>query len=476
MDAKNNIFRAQLAGIAVKHLNDVAEASKNLALNAQAKLMEKALAELDGVRAWLDDPSKLLGSPATKHGELAEIFEVQVRNARSIIDGLAATATFEGTSRTGAVDYFIDGQAFQSKFCKEIPDGLQAFVKHMEKYPEVTRTGGLMFPADKYELVLKVINSKPEPGKEDSTRIAIVKWVTQIEEIAGRKFEEAVRPSISTYSEVQLGVADQTVDSHEFDIEDRNSEHVERIEMEHGPSWAGAAQAAALAGTVSGVITTGMAIYNKTKEGKSLFRGEFTTEDWKDVGWAGTKGFGAGAVSGGAIYGLTNYAGMAAPFAASVVSAAKGLSTLTSEYMAGNIELSEYFDLGMCICAEAAVVGVATAAGQTLIPIPIIGGVIGSISGKMMLQLAHGLDTWHLAALQEEMASFNASLDKTYQRVVNEITAEFDKLGMLTEAAFDFELNHRLTLSTSVDLAVAYGVQEVKILRSVSDVDAFMLR
>lgn len=58
-----------------------------------------------------------------------------------------------------------------------------------------------------------------------------------------------------------------------------------------------------------------------------------------------------------------------------------------------------------------------------------------------MLQLAQGLDTRHLAALQDEMASVNASLDKTYKRVVNEITAEFDKLGMLTEAAFDFELN-----------------------------------
>ena len=64
---------------------------------------------------------------------------------------------------------------------------------------------------------------------------------------------------------------------------------------------------------------------------------------------------------------MTNYAGMAAPFAAAVVSASKGLTTLTNEYMAGSISSAEYFDLGMCLCAESAIVGLATAAGQAVI-------------------------------------------------------------------------------------------------------------
>ncbi|MFN3711836.1 MAG: hypothetical protein ACK4S8_14920, partial [Alishewanella aestuarii] len=80
-----------------------------------------------------------------------------------------------------------------------------------------------------------------------------------------------------------------------------------------------------------------------------------------------------------------------------------------------------------------------------------------------------------MAALKAEMASFQASLDKTYQRVFDEINAEFDKLGKLTDKAFDFALNYQLALSTSVDLAIAYGVAEEKILRSVSDLDDFML-
>ena len=474
MDSRNSIVRDQIVGVAVQHLNEVREASKEAALSFQDALLEKAFEQVDGARAWLEDPSKLLGSEGAKHGEFAEIVEVQIRNAYSIIDGNDPVAIFEGTTRTGAADYFIDGQAFQSKFYGNISQGLRAFVEHLEKYPDMAEDGGLMFPSDKYETVMRVLNGE-ETELADKSQKAIREWVSKIEELTGKKFEEAVTPSISTYSDIQLGVAHDTLDSHETELEDINSDHKEQIELDHGPSWAGAAQAAVVAGVVSGVITTGMALYTKAREGKNVFRGEFTTDDWKDVGFAGVKGFGAGAVTGGAIYGLTNYAGMAAPFAAAVVSAGKGLATLTNEYMAGSISSEEYFDLGMCLCAESAIVGLATAAGQTIIPIPVLGGIIGSISGKMMLQLAQGLDAKHTESLKAEMDGFLASLDKTYQRVVDEINAEFDKLGKLTDAAFDFDLNYQLALSASVDLAIAYGVPEEKILCSVSDVDDFML-
>ncbi|GGW25592.1 hypothetical protein [Vreelandella hamiltonii] len=474
MGSKSSVVRDQIVGVAVQHLNEVREASKEAALNAQEALLEKAFEQVDGARAWLVDPSKLLGSEGAKHGEFAEIVEVQIRNAYSIVDGNDPVATFEGTTRTGAADFFVDGQAFQSKFYGNISQGLRAFVEHLEKYPDMAQDGGLMFPSDKYETVMRVLNGE-ETELADKSQRAIREWAGKIEELTGKKFEEAVTPSVSTYSDVQLGVAHDTLDSHEAELEEINSDRQEQIRLDHGPSWAGAAQAAAVAGAVSGVITTGMALYTKAREGKNVFRGEFTTDDWKDVGFAGAKGFGTGAVTGGAIYGLTNYAGMAAPFAAAVVSAGKGLATLSNEYMAGEISSEEYFDLGMCLCAESAIVGLATAAGQTIIPIPVLGGIIGSISGKMMLQLAQGLDAKHTESLKAEMDSFLASLDKTYQRVVDEINAEFDKLGKLTDAAFDFDLNYQLALSASVDLAIAYGVPEEKILRSVSDVDDFML-
>lgn len=470
----DSVFRDQLAGVVVQQLNLVRESSRLEALDLNAQLLEKALEQVDDVRAWLLDPSTLLGSEKTKHGEVAELIEVGIRNARSILDGLDPPATFEGAGRTDAVDYFINGQAFQSKFHNGIASGLRAFVEHMEKYPDHAQNGGYMFPSDRYEMVMEVLR-RQQDGLEIKGDKSILEWIGKIEELTGRKFEDAVQPSVSSYAEVQLGVAHDTLDSHEIDLEERNAEHTERIETEHAPSLAGAAQAAAIAGTVSGVLTTGMAIYTKAQNGKNLFRGEFTAQDWKDVGLAGGKGFAGGAVTGAAIYGMTNYAGMAAPLAASVVSVAKGMTALTLEYRAGQIGGDEFLDLGMCLCAESAVVGLATVAGQTLIPIPVLGGVLGSISGKMMLQLAQGLDDRELEALRAEMNDFTSSLDETCQRVIEEITAEFDKLGALTDAAFNIELNRGLMLCTSVDLAVAHGVAEEKILRTISDVDGFML-
>ena len=56
MDSRKSIVRDQIVGVAVQHLNEVRDASKHLALDAQEELLKKALEELDGNRAWIGDP------------------------------------------------------------------------------------------------------------------------------------------------------------------------------------------------------------------------------------------------------------------------------------------------------------------------------------------------------------------------------------------------------------------------------------
>lgn len=50
-----------------------------------------------------------------------------------------------------------------------------------------------------------------------------------------------------------------------------------------------------------------------------------------------------------------------------------------------------------------------------------------------------------------------------------------DKLGDLTKRAFDPALNSPERLLASVDLARAHGVQEGRIMKTIEDLDAFML-
>lgn len=467
-------LRDQLSGIVVGTLNNTREeACADFLLQNDAALA-RAMAQILWVRETISTPEHILGNELTKHGEIAEFLDVGIRNGRAILEGMEPPATFEGVGRTAMEDYFLDGQAIQSKFINGINNGLTHTLAHLDKYPEFGTAGGYVIPKDQFEMIIKIINGENVHELKSSTVDAIKNKVALIEAQTGRSFQEAVQPSVSNYADVQQGKVQETLDGHEEGFQQRNEERAEEITSEHAPSLTGMTQAAAIAGSVSAAITLGTALYGKAKEGKNVFRGDFTSEDWKDVGLASGKGFVGGAVAGGAIYALTNYAEMSAPFAGAIVSAAKGMASLSTDLAAGRISSDEFVDLGLIVCAEAAIVLLATVAGQTLIPIPILGGVIGSISGKMMVQFAEGLSAKSADQVRAEMAVYVDSLDETYRRVIAEINAEFDKLGNLTTIAFDPDRNHALVLSSSVDLALAYGVAQSQLLCSIADIDDFM--
>ncbi|QZG78027.1 hypothetical protein Km24235_4925 [Klebsiella michiganensis] len=218
----------------------------------------------------------------------------------------------------------------------------------------------------------------------------------------------------------------------------------------------------------------GTDIYRKYRDGKNIFRGEFDTEDWQDVGLDTLKGAAIGGVSAGAIYTLTNYASMGAPFASALVTATKGVASLTMSYQRGEIDLDEFTDLGLIVCAESAIVGAMTIAGQTLIPVPVLGALIGSISGKFLVTVAKNLDGQTSQALQAKMDDFNRRLNDIEQRALKRILSEFEALGELTTAAFNVE-NNRQLLEASITLAQAYGVDKNKIIKNADDLDAFMM-
>lgn len=471
----------QLVGTLVGELNNQNEASRVLLQALQDQRLEDAFDCMANVRAFLLDPETILGNEDTKHGEIAEQVEVALRNARAAIDGLDAPASFTDPTtgievgRISPIDLFINEQAIQVKFINRLAGNLDACLDHMGKYPDLAKTGGYLIPSDRYELIMRVINGD-EAGLNTKTVNAILEKVKEIEAVTGRPFTEAVQSSVSSYPSVQLGQIDQTLDDIDSDLVDRNEDLKDAIDLEHAPSLEGMAKAGLTGAAIAGTISLGTSIYAKAKkEGKNPFKGEFNVADWGEVGLAGAKGFGVGAVTGAAMYGLTNYVSMSAPMAGAILSVTKGMSSLTADYAAGKISAEEFVDMGMFICSEAAMIGIATAVGQTLIPIPILGGVIGSISGKMMMQVAANLSSQDAARMLAEYNKFKASLDAVELRAIEQITAEFDRLGDLTKVAFDFDLNCDLVLSASVALADAYGVDSVKILHTTKDVDSYMM-
>jgi len=181
-----------------------------------------------------------------------------------------------------------------------------------------------------------------------------------------------------------------------------------------------------------------------------------------------------GGVSGGAIYALTNYAELSAPFAGAFVAAVKGLAPLVADYRAGKISFDALIDGGMFVCSDVALVAICTTAGQALIPVPALGAVLGSIAGKVMSGILSGQLKGLQAAVDARMNAAMAGLDAAYHSVVSKFVAEFDRLGELTKAAFDLSNNERL-VERSLDLARVYGVEEALLIKNDADLDEYML-
>nr|WP_294520100.1 hypothetical protein [uncultured Rhodopila sp.] len=469
------LVQDQMNGVVVQAINQARIHNELVGLATQDAAFETAVKQVEKVREFLETPQRILGNVLTKHGEIAEQVEVGIRNARQALAQDTMTATFDGVPRTGPVDYLINGTGVQSKFINGIPSNLRHVLDHLDTYRNFTTDGSYyVIPKQTYENIQKILEGGHINGLRGSTEENIKALVRQIEEKTGKKFNEVVQSSVVNYPDVQKEAVSNTLDTEQEQLSQKNKEIKDRISEDHKPSLEGAAGAALAGGAVGGTLCMATALYAKYKAGKNVFRGDFTADDWRSVGIESAKGAAVGAVAAGSIYLMTNYAGMAAPFASAVVSAAKGVSSLVSQYYTGTITFNEFMDLGMIVCAESAIVGVSTAAGQALIPIPILGAVVGSLAGKMLAEFATGKTEEVAQRLQDEMQAFKAKLDGTLTSVLDAITAEFDRIASLTEAAFNFKLNTRL-VDRSVELARVYGVGEDKIIADEGTLDRYML-
>lgn len=469
-------LRDQLSGIVVNSINESRIADELRQLNIQDENFQKAVQQIDTVRAFVGSPRNILGNDFTKHGEIAEQVEVGVRRARQALDGKELTASFEGVGRTAPEDYIIDGIKVQSKFINGTNKNLDAILKHMDKYSDFGRDGSYYhIPKDEYELIERILDGeKSIDGIRLNTIMTIKGKLALIENKSGKSFQEVVKPGISEYAEVQQGRVSQTLDSHEKQLSENNTQKKTKITEDHQANLGEALKATGIAAAVGATVSLTTSFYVKAKEGKKFYKGDFSEEDWVEIGVDTAKGGVVGGISGATIYGLTNYASLSAPFAGAIVSATRGTSSLVADLNKGKIDKEEFIELGMVVCAESAIVGFATVAGQATIPVPVLGAVIGSIAGSI---LANSLGAGNKATakmVREEIDAYLQILDKKYKAVVDEISNDFSNLGELTEAAFD-TTNNLKALKMSVDLAIAYGVEESRILKSTADVDSFML-
>lgn len=440
---------------------------------AQDIIFEKACAYFDTVREFVDRPGNILGTPATKHGEIAEVAEVGVRNAWDVFNGVEPSASLD-PNRIGPIDFSIGGQDVQSKFYNGVRNSLDGVMEHLDKYSDFPKKDSFYsIPKDQIELLQKALSGE-DVGLSEKSIEALKRKVSEIEVLTGHPFADAVRPASFEYSEVQIGKIDETINVKEAELSDANAKKLDDIRVAHSPSWQGGLKAAGQGAGIFAAASFVRVAFGKYREGKNFFKGDFDTADWKDVGIETFRAAAVGGVTSSALYLMVDCAKMSAPLAGSLVSAVKGLAPLVQAYRSGSLSLEGLIDSGCIVCSEVAIVSVATAVGQAVIPIPILGGLIGSLAGSILSSILKQEVPEASSAISARVSAYTAELDAQQKKILAVLEARVADLGDLTVAAFDVALNADI-LAASGRLALAYGVDRALVLNSTSEVDRYML-
>ena len=477
---ENHHQTTQIIGGVVAATNQQRFTELQEALGIQGQALTDALQEIQKVRDFVGTPEHILGNHLTKHGEIAEQVEVGIRNARHLIEHQPPTATFETVGRTAPADYLVDGVEVQSKFINGATKNLDHVLEHMHKYQNFGRDGSYYhLPRDHYEIIEQVLKGESVDGLADKTVRKLQEQIQEVEQTTGQPFTTVVKPGVSSYAEVQQGKIHETLETHEEAIRDRDADQRSVIDIEHQASINEMAQVALKGAAIGAGLKVTFKLIDKVRAGKNPFKGEFQIEDWHDLGITAAQGGSMGGVSGASIYAMTNFANLSAPLAGAILSAGYSVASLADRYHKGEIDFDEFLDLGQLTCAESGMVAVGAAIGQAIIPIPVLGAVVGTITSRLVISFgkkyltdqADALEAW----MEQYQAQWDQRIDAAYQSVLQQITTAFDKLGDLMDAAFDKGKNTTLRLQASISLARAFGVAEATIIHDTDELDDFML-
>lgn len=454
--------------------------------NVQNENFEKALQHMSKIRSFLSSPENILGSTRTKHGEIAEYFDVYVRNAKAALRGQSDVATFKGVGRTAAEDYILNGVKTQSKFINGTNNSLTSVLNHFNTYRDTTMN--YVIPKDQYEMIEALRRGENPSNLSAKTIRSILKKVSDIEKSTGRPFSKVVQKSVSDYDEVQIGASHNTLQKHEDNLIDENQRRIRDIEKEGkqkedtvkanaAPSFKEGLKVAGSAAATSFVISSCTNIYAKIKSGKKL--ADFTAEDWKEVGIQSSKAAGKASVTAGSIYALTNLTSLSAPFAGAATSAAMGVTSLLVDHQKGELDLDEVVTQGQILCLEAGIAAIGGAIGQAVIPIPVLGAVIGTVTTNFFWGIAkgklEGKEKQLKKQLDEYMAGLLAKVDAAYYKIIAKIDEAYARFNNLVDAAFDLSANDATLAAASIELAEAVGVEEKDIIRNEDDLASFFL-
>lgn len=284
-----------------------------------------------------------------------------------------------------------------------------------------------------------------------------------------------IEPSVNTYAAVQTGKIKETVNEEEARIKAEDKKRRKKAYEASKPTLREGAKAAGTSAAMEGGMAFCLGVWKKRKQGKHL--ADFTAKDWNEVGIDTAKGTLQGGIRGGTIYAMTNFTATPAAVANALVTASFGIVAQAYQLQQGNISADDFLVNSEVLCLDVSVSAVASILGQTLIPVPVLGAIIGNMAGMFMYQIAKDhlseKEQILIANYQHTFTSLNKMLDNRYHELISQLKKELAKYTSVLELAFDKDIN--IAFAGSIAFADYVGVPTEQVLRTKQDIDQYFL-
>ncbi len=413
------------------------------------------------------------------HGFIAEVAECGIGNAREQIEGKAPI--YEWINDNGPEDLRRGVTLIQQKFVNNGEHlSLQAIHKHLNTYPDFLDNGGVyQIPEDHYEKIkwLLSISEKEANKMPTSTGEFSLKQWKEVHDFfeSGDIPLDKIEASKLRYDEVQKDSYEQTFSKEKDSLKQQNQERKEQAYIKSKPTFSEGAKATAVAAAIEGTMTLCMAIAEKKKDGRKL--SEFSEGDWKDIVRSTGKGTLKGSIRGVSIYILTNFTATPAAVASAIVTASFGIAEQAHQLKMGKVDVQRFVENSEMLCLDASVSALSSFVGQVLIPIPVLGAVVGNTVGTMMYQIAkENLSTREQKIFEgylDSVYQVKMKLQEQYQKFVNEIGKDMQLFMCLLDKAFVPDI--RMAFEGSVDLAKSCGVPLDEILNNKEKITSYFM-
>ena len=415
------------------------------------------------------------------HGFIAEFAEAGIVNARRAIEGL--NPIVKVLNDNGPADLLIGRNTIQMKFYNNLRDELAQSFHYSEKMK-------MMFPKDHVLVYEKIMTGAKEVefnGKRLSIKqiTDIRKMINDITKSKGlTSYKSWMKSSVLNYDDAQKNSINSLLDFEEKNIcktvrlkqQELNKKRLV-AQKNSLPRIKEANKIARNAAVLQGGLALMFNVYGKYKEGKTIF--EFEQSDWLDCGLETVEGAVKGSISGYAIYGLTNVFKMSAPSASAFVTATFGMIDIITQFRTSEITKEEFINLITISALDTSFATIGACVGQTMIPFPVLGAVLGSITSSIIWELGKGIlsdrEQELIQDYRENLDNHIKKLDDKYKIIFNDIMDKYHKLGRLQDYSFDLSINTRLRFEYSIELAEYIGVSDDEILHDLSEIDSYFL-